>query len=804
MMRDLRFALRTALKNHWFTLTVVSVLTIAIAGATAVFSVSNAIILRPLPYSDPSRLVLLDPVHKDDGSSYGFTINRFELVREHTKSLSGFAGAASDSMNLTVAGDSQQVAVTRVTPNFFSILGIGPALGRDFLPQEGTAEGANVVIIGHTLWAERFGRDPHITDKTVVLDGVPTQIVGVLPASAKFPFVPEAQVYSPRYFELTLFSTARLRRGTGYLTAIGRIAPGKTPQEVQAEMTLLHDEYGRQFPDAPDMGPEIRLLAKDLHGATVADSELRLWVVAAAVALVLFIACANIAGLLLARAGARRGEIVTRLALGASRADIIRQLLIEGLLLSLVACIIALPISFALSSRLAQVASTSAASLFQASWGDFRVLLFAVLLAVVVTILFSLMPAIDLSRTDIAQGLRTQTGGSTSDRHLGKARLLLVSGQVALSLVLMVSSGLLLHSLLETANVDPGFDPKHLVAANISLPVSRYQKPEQQIAFFQQLTEKVRSLPGVVAAGISNTLPLTSKRATPLLPEGQAEVPISQRPVITVDQVDGGIFLALGTPLRAGRVFTDADNRTSHKVLMVNEGFVRKFWPQQNPIGKHVTIGYQSPAEVVGVVGDVKNAGLAADPTPEIYVPYGQIAWSNMYIFVRTSTEPHALIPMIRRELASVDQDVAFAAPTTGEEIMANAGSQPRMMAIAVGAFAFLALALSVIGLYGLSSYFVAQRTRELAIRIAVGAGRSDLILTAMKEALIMACAGSIVGIIGAIIATRSLKTVLYRVHSLDPLTYAACIALLVLTAVLAAYLPTRRITRIHPAMLLR
>ncbi|HEU5403454.1 MAG TPA: ABC transporter permease, partial [Terriglobales bacterium] len=646
--QDLRYEARFLRINLGFSLAVILTLALGIGANSAVFTVVSALLLRQLPYSKPQDLLLL-AVRQPDGNSAGFSLNRYEMLRDHNRSFSGVAVATSDSMNLTGRGEPAQVAVERVSPNFFSLVGIRPQLGRDFIEEEGRPEGRQVALISSNLWRTHFGSDPSIVNQSINLDGVSVVVVGVLPSNAQFPSLGPADVWIPRYFELTLLPTAKLRMGVGYLSMIARLRPGASLQSARGEMAVLNQQYTQDNPKAPDAGPNIEVVAQNLRDATVANIRTALWLLMGAVAVVLLIACSNVASLLLSRALARRREIAIRSALGAQRSSVIRQLLTQSFLLASIAGIIGLLLAYGATRALASLDSAQLPSGMPIAM-DWRVLAFTIGISFLTGVLFGLVPAFQLSRINVSSALRDESRGSTGGPAHVRLKSALVVSQVALSLMLLIGAGLLLRSFRHLLDVDAGFDPQNLLTMNISLPTSHYGKPELQSAFFDELLRKTDAVPGVRSAAISTALPFTPKRITPMLPEGQPEVPLAQRPFMIIEAVSPDWFSTMHVPLR-GRAFTVADIRGAPSMVIVNQALAKKYWPNQDPIGKHIAVGRLAPSEIVGIAADVRNSGLAKDAQPQVYMPFAQLPWADANLLVRTATEPRSLENTIRQQV---------------------------------------------------------------------------------------------------------------------------------------------------------
>jgi len=802
LLRDLRFAARMLRKNAGFAVIAIFTLALGIGANTAIFTVTSALLLRPFPYRDPQQLVSVDA--KDEGKDFGGTLLRYELLRDHSQSFQSVAAWANDNFNVTGHGEPLQVPVARVTANFFSLLDVQPELGRAFTADEGRPEGKFVVMLSDSFWRSRFGGDRNIIGQNINLDTTPHTIIGVLPAGVQFPFVGEADLWTPRYFELTLMPAQRLRMGVGYLGLLARLRPGTTLARAQAELAVLNRQYRKQNPTEPDAGPEVVMAAEPLRDLVVAGVRSKILILSAAVALVLLIACANVASLLLARALARRREIAVRAALGASRGALVRQLLAESTLLALAGGALGIGLSWlAMRALLAWGAG-------QLPQGipivvDGGVLLFTLLVSLVTGMLFGIFPALQLSQAEPSTSLREEGRSATAGHARVRTTSLLVVGQVALSLLLLIGAGLLLRSFARLLRVEPGFDAHNLLTMNVSLPTVKYAKPEQQVAFFDEVLRRVSTLPGVRNAAISAALPLGWKRITPLLPEGQPNLPLAQRPFIDIEAVSPRWFDTMRAPLLAGRQFNAGDNARAPKVLIVNQTFAHRFWPGQNPVGKRVVVGrWTEAAEVVGVSADVKNRGLAQDTQAQVYIPFAQLPWGNMNLLVRTAVAPLSMAGAVRAQVSGVDPDQPVTDIQTANDLTDSSLAQPRFTMLLLVAFSAAALALAIIGVYGVLAYSVAQRRHELGIRVALGAQRADILRLVVRQGLLLAGAGVAIGLVAALLLTQLMSSLLYRIGARDLTTFVFTPLAFLCIALVASYLPARRATRTDPMEALR
>jgi putative ABC transport system permease protein len=805
--QDLRYGARMLRKNPGFALAAILTLALGIGGNTAIFTITSSVLLKALPYQDPRQLISLD-LQSKDGQSHCCTLNRYELVRDRSQSFAGVAAAANDNFNLTGHGEPLQVVAARVSAGFFEMLGVKPQFGRFFLPDEGQPAGKPVIVISDALWHSRYGGDRDIVGQTIALDGTPYTVIGVLPAGIQFPFLAPADVWTPRYFEHSLFTPQRLRQGVGYLSIIARLRPGVSRERAVAEMTVLHQQFQKENPGAPDAQPDLSAVVADLQDSVVSDIRRKLVFLSFAVGLVLLIACANVASLLLSRALSRKKEIAVRAALGAQRAVLIRQLLTESVLLALIGGVLGLGVSWAATKYFASLGRNYLPQGMPIAM-DARVLLFMGAVSLLTGILFGIFPALQLSNTNVNQTLRDEGRGSTGGHRRMQLRGLLVVGQVALSLMLLIGGGLLVRSFSRLLRVEPGFDPQNVLTMNVSLPTVKYSDSQKQVAFFDELLRRVSTTPGVRQAAISAALPLSWKRITPVLPEGQPEVPLPQRPFIDIEAISPQWFQTLRVPMKAGREFTEEDNAQAPKVLIVNETFARRYWPNENPVGKRIIMGRgPGPSEVVGVAFDIKNRGLAQDPQPQIYFPFPQIPWGNMNLLLRTASDPHGMVSAIRAQISGLDSDQPVTSIQTVDELMDSSRAQPRFILLLLGVFSAAALVLAIIGIYGVLAYSVAQRRQELGIRLALGAEKSDIIRLVVGYGMMLAATGVVIGVIGALslswIMANVLSGVLYKISPRDLTTFAVAPLAFLVIAALASYLPARRATQVDPNEALR
>ena len=798
-LRDLRFGLRMLRRNPGFTAVAIFTLALAIGANTGIFSVTSALLLRPFPYAHPQQLISI--ANRDNHGAQGGSNNtliRYEFLRDHARSFA-VAAWTNDNMDLTGGGEPLQLPVARVTPNFFALLGVQPALGHNFSAFDGRPESRPVVILSNALWRSRFGANRAVIGRSIDLDGTPSTVVGVLPPGLAFPFVGKADLFTPRYFEFSLFSTARLRQGVGYLGYVARLGPDITLAQADAELAILSQQYIRLNPDVHDAIAGTVMVAAPLRDEVVAGLRAKLWILTAAVTLLLLIGCANVASLLLSRAMARRRELAVRAALGAGRSALVRQLLTESLLLSCAAGVGGILLG-ALADRVLVAWAADRLPQGIPVGIDGGVLLFAVAVSVLSGMLTGIFPALQLARADLNSTLRAEGRGLSGSRARARLRSLLVVGQIAISMVLLIAAGLLARSFAHLLATDPGFAPDHVLAMDISLPTTKYSQPTQQIDFFGEVLRRVSALPGVKSAAISAALPLETRRVTPMLPQGQPEVPLMQRPFIDVEAVSPAWFSTMKVPLVAGRAFTDADDARASKVVVVNRAFVRRFWPGENSIGKTILIGRgPAPSQVVGIAADVHNAGVAEEPQPQLWLPFPQLPWGDMNLLVRTSVAPMSLAAAVHARISAVDPDQPVTAIQTVDDLMDTGRAQPRFTMLLLAVFSVTALALAAIGLAAMLAWTVLERRHELAIRLALGAGRSHLLWLVIRHGLTLAVSGMVIGCAAGLALMRLIAGVLYRTSAYDLATYSLAPVVFLLIAWLASYIPARRATGVDP-----
>ena len=794
-LQDSRYAWRTMRNRPGFTATAVVTLALAIGGNTAMFAVIRAVLLEPLPYPDPDRLVRIEG---------GATPTRFAEMKSATRSFTEIgAYTGVEDLALSGAGEPEVLKAVHVSASFLRILDVEPLRGRGFRAEEDAAAGAPVALISEELWQRRFGGDPQIAGKTAMLAATAFTIVGVLPPRFQFP-APGVDVWLPAPSE-TPSIPARARALSPYLTLFGRLKPEVSLAQANAELRVIRRQYAAAHPAMLDAKAKTPAEVTPLRDDLVAGVRPTLWLLSGAVGLVLLIACANLAGLLLARAAGRSREMAIRAAVGAARRRLMAQLLAESILLS--ACGGALGVLLAVWS-LRVIPGISSFPLPRANeiHVDGTVLGFAAVLALVTGSIFGLAPAFRASRPDLMGVLRA--GGESRSHGAGgiNLRTLLLVGQIALSVVLLIAAALLLESVGQLRSVDVGFNPSHLLTLRIALPVVRYDTDQKKIAFFENLVREAARVPGARGAAAAWYFPMMFSAGTPVQDANQPPLRLNERPIATLIPVTPGYLSTLQIPLRRGREFSDQDTAESQRVAIINETLARRFWPGRDPIGQRMLVGgiNAKAAEIVGVAADV-HQGLEGNAWAEtVYTAFTQNPQGTAMLAVRTEGDPLALTRAMREQVQGLDRDQPITGVRSMEELLELAVGPRRLLAPLLASFAGVAFLLALIGIYGVIAYSVAQRTREMGIRRALGAQRQDILCLVVGQGLILSAGGVALGIGGAFASTRLMKALLFHVSATDPLTFAGIGVAFLLVAVAASYLPARRAARIDPMAALR
>jgi len=803
-VQDLRYGVRMLAKHPAFTAVAVLTLALGIGANTAIFSIANAVLFRPLPYEDPGRLVIVTNARGSNRRS--FSLARAAFIERHSASLAGFAAFVSENFNLTGRGEPELLPSARVAWNFFDLLGVRPALGRAFLQEEDRPGARPVVVISDSLWKRRFGGDPGAIGQSLTLNSTDSIIIGVTPPDFEFaPLGRATDIWSTRIFETNFVPAQQARAGATYLIAIARLKPGVPLDRARAEMGVLDAQYRPDHLNSSDADPSQSISLDPVQELMVANVRAAVLVLFAAVGLVLLIACANLASLLLSRSLARRKEMAVRSILGASRAGIIRQLLAESVLVAVLSGGLGLALAGLTLRLVSQLLPRVLPRINPIRAMDAQVLFFTLAVALLTGILFGLAPALQLSKTDLQGILRQEGRGITGGKQRNMTRSVLVVAQIALSMTLVIAAGLLMRSFVSLQNVSLGFNPDRVLLMNVALPPSRYASTAQIAGFFDRVLEQVRALPGVRAAAVSSALPLNPTRYLSMLPEGQPEVPIPRQPSPSIQAISPSFFETMGIPLLRGRMFTARDKEDAPPVGIVNEVFARRFWPNESAIGKHVLLtSSPRPVEIVGVAGDVKNVGMGLITTWEVYFPLAQRAAQSLNLIVRCDGDPRGLVSPVRARILSIDQDQPVTNVRTMEEHLANSIVKNRLTTFLLAAFSLVAMVVATVGLYGLVAYSVAQRTQELGVRLALGAAPEKLMGSVVGHGLRLAVAGVLLGTVASLITTRALRSLLYEVGATDAWTFLASALFFTLVALAATYIPARRVARLDPSEALR
>ena len=799
--QDLRFAFRTMLKRPGFTLIAVVTLALGIGSSTAIFTVVDAAVIKGLPYRSPDQLYHMwerTPQKQFDQREFSYPDYQ-DYLQNQVVDIAAYTGGGTI---LNWKGESERVFAPMVSTNFFSVLGVDPIRGRAFQVGEDKPGSPRFVVLSYGLWQRRFGGDEGIVGQQLNLAGESCTVIGILPQSFQFAMRPADLwlAYQPTQNQLT----RRYMHGTNL---IARLKPGATPAQAQTELTLIASRIEQQQHDS-HAGVLLKLVP--LQEQVVGQVKPILMILLGAVGFVLLIACANVANLLLTRSLSRQKEVGIRVALGASRWRVVRQLLTESVLLSVAGGLLGLLLAYWGTAALVSMLppnQINALPFLQSLKIDARMLGFSFGLSVLTGMIFGLAPAIQSSRLDLTGVLKE--GGRTSGAAAGhRLRSALVMTEIALAMILLVGAGVLLKSLMRVLKTDPGFNPENVLTMTVVLPAAKYTEANTQVNFQDQLQERVQSLPGVAGAGTVNILPLQPGNTTRVHVEGEPVPPPGQELEANIRTISENYFRTLGVPLMSGRMFDNRDKADSQPVVIIGKTMADRMFPGRDPVGRRLKYaGVEAPPiSIVGVVGDVKITGLDQETRPVIYYPFRQNSSIFANLVVRTSAEPAALTNSIRSQILGLEPAAAIFNVQSMPELIANspAAFMRRFPATLIGVFAGLALLLSAIGIYGVVSYSVSQQTHHIGVRMALGARASDILRLVLKQGLIIAFAGIALGAVGAFALMRLLESLLFEVRANDALTYAVVAGVLFLIALLACYLPARRATRVDPLTALR
>ena len=795
LFKDLRYGIRSLLKQPVFTLIAIATLALAIGANSAMFTVVNSVLLRPLQFPESERLVVFQGINPPRGIAQS-NMSLLDLAdwQNQNQVFEHLAGFISSGFVLTNGDETERVPGSWVTGDYFNVLRVQPLYGRVLQPEDAQLGKDNVAVIGYGLWQRRFGGDRGAVGRQVILGGKSTTIVGVMPQGFDYP---QSDAWRPFAVDLT-----KEARNDRYVNVIGRLKPGVSVPQAQAQMDTINQRLAQTYSETNvGWGVIIRTLQEGLVG----QLRLSLLVLLGAVAFVLLIACANIANLLLARATSRQKEIAVRSALGASSFRLVRQLLTESLLLSISGGVTGFLLSIWLT-RLLITISPANSPRFDEIRPDTRVLIFTVGLTLLTSLIFGLVPALQGSRVDQAESLKESSRGNASRRN--RVRGLLMATEIAMSFVLLVGAGLLIKSFIRLREVNSGINPDNVLTFRLSSPPGKFTEDKQRELFFRQVIDQIKSTSGVQSVGMVLSLPLGADNLNlfrGLIPEGH---PIKVEEALDTVHlvVSPDYFRTLQIPLIAGRAFDDRDTDSSPKVAVLNETAARKLWPDHNWIGRHINIfpSEKFEREVVGVVRETKRS-LDDEPVPQMYVPYAQDAtWPSMSFAIRTNGDPASAFPAIRNQIRSFEKGAAIFNVSTMNNVLATSVASRRAPMLLLSAFSGAALLLAMIGIYGVTAYYVTQRTQEIGIRIALGAQMKDVITLVLRSGLVLTVIGVVIGLAGAFALTRWMKTLLFAVNPTDAVTLIAVCACFLMTALVACLIPARRATKVDPMVALR
>ena len=806
LFQDLRYGIRALLKSRGFAVVAVIALALGIGATTAIFSVVDAVLLRPLPYKNPERLTLIwhnyPQINLPQAS---ICVPCYAEYRDLTSCFEQVATVTGWAVNLTGVGEPERLQGNRVSFNYFSTLGAEPAQGRTFLEEEDRPGNNLVVVLSHGFWVRRLGADPNILGTTLTLGGQSYTIIGIMPADFTGP--QPVDLWSPIAF--TQEEMAPANHGNEYLTVIARLKPGFTLGQAQAEMDTLAEQLRPQFYNA-NWGITLVSVREQLVG----DIRLPLLILLGTVGCVLLIACANVANLLLARATSRQKEMAIRAALGASRLRVVRQLLTESVLLAMLGGIFGLALAY-LSIRLIVVGVPQNISNSIVGWKQIglnpEVLGFTLLVSVLTGIIFGLVPAFHASKIDLQDSLKEggRTGSEGGRRNF--VRSVLVVFEVSVALMLLIAAGLLIRSFGRLQDVNPGFNPQNVLSMQLSLPRSKYAENNQLSAFYEQALERIKVLPGVQSAAFGTNLPMSgSNSSASFSVEGLQVAQGESSPHGDPHMVTADYFKTMEVPLLSGRYFDDRDTKDSMPVTVVDETLANRYWPDQDPIGKRIAAFFDSRNNqlnwrtIVGVVKNVKRYGLDGKIKEQYYFPQSQSPRRDMFLLVRSASDPTALASSIRDGIHSVDKDQPIFRVMTMEQVVSNSVAQRRFSMLLLVIFSAVALLLAAVGIYGVMSYSVTQRSHEIGIRMALGARQGDVLKMVVRQGMKITLIGVGIGLVGAFLATQVMSSLLFGVGARDPLTFVAIPVILAGVALGACFVPARRATKVDPMIALR
>jgi len=810
LLQDIRYSVRRLLKSPAFTLIVILTLALGIGANTAIFSAVNAVLLRPLGYGEPDRLVTIQHLHPSlAGLRTPVSAPGFADYQRQARSIEAMAVETGWAANLTGEGEPARLQGARVTGRYFSTLAVPAAVGRTLLPGEDSAGREHVVVLSNGLWQRLFGKSRAVVGRSLSLNGESYEVVGVMPRDFRDAQNRNVELWTPLVFRPDQLADGE--RTHEFLNLVARLRPGVPLEQAAAELRTLAERLKRQYPD--QYPSDWSLVTTPLAQRIVGNVRPALLVLLGAVGFVLLIACANVANLLLARAAARAKEIAVRTALGAGRDRLVRQLLTESVLLALTGGVVGLFLAFWGVRAIVALNPTNLPRVDEIGV-DGAVMVFTLVVSLATGLLFGLAPAVHALGGDLHGMLKEGGRGAAGDRSGQGLRRTLVVAEMALALTLLTGAGLLIKSFARLQGVDPGFDPDRLLTFNLSLPPARYPSDTAQAAFFDQVLPALAAVPGVQAAGATSVMPFSGGWSTGSFEiEGYQPPPKQPGPWGDIRIVSPGYFETLRIPLRRGRLLTDQDRPEAPRVAVIDDEFVRRYWPHDDPIGKRLTFGPPAGAadtssrewvEVVGVVGHTKQEGLDAENRLQLYLPYSQRPMPFITLAVRTAGDPERYVNPVRRAVQSVDPDQPLSAVSSMDDLISRSVGQRRLSMMLLSLFSGIALVLASVGIYGLMSYSVAQRSRELGVRIALGAARADVLRLVLRQGMTLALTGIVIGVGVAFGLSRVIESQLFGVRATDPATFGGMAVLLTLTALTANLVPAWRATRVDPAVVLR
>ncbi|PZR72688.1 MAG: ABC transporter permease [Chthoniobacterales bacterium] len=798
MLNDIRYAFRQLIKSPGFTAVTVLTLALGIGACTAIFSVVNVVLLRPLDYPEPGRIVVIRETNFPEFPEFSVSPPNYLDWEKQTKSYEKLAAYSGSRINLTGDGEPQQLVGIKATAQYFDVYGIKPALGRTFLPEEDAPGKNHVAVLSYPFWQRVFGGAADVIGRPIQLNGEPYTVVGVAPLG--FGVASRVDAWMPMAFEPKEVSNDA--RGGHYLNVVGRLKPGVTVAQAEAELKVLAAQLAQQYPDS-NKGWGIFMMP--LQDFSVRDVRTVLYTLLGAVGCVLLIACANIANLLLARATARHREISIRAALGASRARLIRQLLTESVMLALCGGLAGVLFARWGLDALLALAPPNLPRVSDIHL-DAGVLIFSLGLSVITGLVFGIAPAWLAARADVNEALKQGSRGSTEGGARGRLRSALVILEVTFALMLLGGAGLLARSFMQLAHVDPGFTPENATVLRLSLPQKKYALPEQQTAFADTLLERVKTLPGVQAVGLTHSMPLVGDYVLGFNIEGRAAVAPSDLPSTNYYAVTPDYFRAMGIRLVRGRVFTARDDAKAPRVAVINEMMARQHFPNEDPIGKRINItnGPDTWREIIGIVGDIKQYGVDKATSSQSYEPFAQVPFGSLNVVIRTGGSPAALLGAIRPAVYAVDKDQPIGAIRPLEEIMADSIARQRFAMTLLTVFSLVALVIAAVGIYGVMAYSVVQRTGEFGIRMALGAQQRDVLRLVLAQGGKLVGIGLVIGLAATLAASRAMGSMLFNTSAQDPLTLGTITLVLAVVALIACLLPASRATKVNPIEALR